>query len=108
MHPRCAGCETMCLAVPAKIIERDGDEAIVDLQGNSLRVSTILTPEAGCGDWVLVHAGFAIAQLDEADAQETWGYLRQAFPELAAEAGASETAADDRPTGGHGAGGTVA
>lgn len=69
----------MCLAVPGQIIEHRDDEATVDLQGNRLKVSMVLTPEAGVGDWVLVHAGFAITQLDEDEARETWDYLRQAF-----------------------------
>ncbi len=77
----------MCLAVPAKVVECNGDEAVVDLQGSTLRISRILTPEVVRGDWVLVHAGFAITRLDEADARETWDYLRQAFPELVGEAG---------------------
>jgi len=66
----------MCLAVPGKVMERDGDQAVVDLQGNRLTVSTMLTPEAGPGDWVLIHAGFAITQLEEKDALETWEYLQ--------------------------------
>ena len=83
----------MCLAVPGKVIERRDDEAVVDLQGNRLRVCTALTPEVAVGDWVLVHAGFAITQLDEADARETWDYLRQAFPDLAVEAADQEEGA---------------
>lgn len=75
----------MCLAVPARVIECHGDDATVDLQGNRLCVSRVLTPTAAAGDWVLVHAGFAITTLDEADALETWDYLR--------EAGAAGTAA---------------
>jgi hydrogenase expression/formation protein HypC len=74
----------MCLAVPAKVVECSDDEAVVDLQGSSLRISRILTPDAGPGDWVLVHAGFAITQLDETEARETWDYLREAFGEDAA------------------------
>ncbi len=69
----------MCLAVPAKVVACSGDEATVDLQGNTLQISRIMTPDAGVGDWVLVHAGFAIAQLDEAEALETWDYLKQAL-----------------------------
>lgn len=80
----------MCLAVPAKIIECDGDEAVVDLQGSSLKVSKVLTPEAVAGDWVLIHAGFAITQLDEAEARETWDYLRLALGDEALEAGAPD------------------
>jgi len=67
----------MCLAVPGRVVECRGDEAVVDFQGNTLTVSKVLTPEVAPGDWVLVHAGFAITQLDEADARETWDYLRQ-------------------------------
>ena len=71
----------------------DGDNAVVELQGSTLKISKVLTPEAGKGDWVLVHAGFAISQLGEAEARETWDYLRLALgdpPEGAqAEAGAS-------------------
>lgn len=69
----------MCLAVPGKVLARSGDEATVDLQGNQLRISTVLTPEVSPGDWVLIHAGFAISQLDEREALETWDYLRLAL-----------------------------
>ena len=72
----------MCLAVPGKVIECHDDEAVVDLQGNTLRVSKVLTPEAAIGDWVLIHAGFTIARLDEQEARETWDYLRQALGDV--------------------------
>jgi len=77
----------MCLAVPAQVIEKTGDDAVVDLQGNRLRISTALTPEVSIGDWVLVHAGFSITHLSEADARETWDYLRQALGDALTEAG---------------------
>jgi hydrogenase expression/formation protein HypC len=69
----------MCLAVPGKVIECRPDEAVVELQGNRMRVSTHLTPGAAIGDWLLIHAGFAIARLEEREALETWNYLSQAF-----------------------------
>ena len=69
----------MCLAVPGKIIELRDDEATADLQGNHMQISTTLTPTVGVGDWVLIHAGFAIAEIDEQDALETWEYLRAAY-----------------------------
>ena len=47
----------------------------------------MLTPEAEVGDWVLVHAGFAIARIDEQDALETWDYLEAAFGNAPAPAG---------------------
>jgi hydrogenase expression/formation protein HypC len=68
----------MCLAVPGQVIACQGDDATVELQGNTLQVSKILTPAAGPGDWVLVHAGFAITQISADEARETWDSLRQA------------------------------
>ena len=65
----------MCLAVPGKILERDGDAGVVDFQGSRVRVSLVLTPQSAVGEWVLVHAGFAINELAEADALQTWSYL---------------------------------
>lgn len=65
----------MCLAVPAKVIERRGDEAVVDLHDNRITISTLLTPEATEGQWVLVHAGFAIQTLDAAEAEQTFAVL---------------------------------
>jgi hydrogenase expression/formation protein HypC len=86
----------MCLAVPGKLIETAGDDGIVDLQGNHLRISTVLTPEARSGDWVLVHAGFAISEINEADALEIWSYLREmAQGEVLEEAGADVQEGDD-------------
>lgn len=61
----------MCLAIPAKVIEINGPMATVDIAGNSRQVGIILTPEAQPGDYVLVHAGFAIQIIDEKEAQET-------------------------------------
>lgn len=66
----------MCLAVPAQVVEVAGEQATVDLQGSRLCVHIVLTPDVRPGDWVLVHAGFSIATVDERDALETWDYLR--------------------------------
>jgi len=67
----------VCLAIPAKIESIEDDTATVSLGGTQARVVVSLTPQAKCGDWVLVHAGYAITVLDEADAQETFAILRQ-------------------------------
>lgn len=69
----------MCLAVPARILTREGDQAVADLQGNRLDISTALTPDVQVGDWVLIHAGFSITKLDEEEARQTWDYLQQAL-----------------------------
>ena len=68
----------MCLALPARIIEKQGDDAWVLLGDARLRVNLIMTPEVGVDDWVLVHAGFAIQQVTEDDARETWHVVEQA------------------------------
>jgi hydrogenase expression/formation protein HypC len=62
----------MCLAIPARVTERlEGDEAMVDLGGVRKRVSLALVPEAAVGDYVIVHAGYAISQLDPGEAAKT-------------------------------------
>jgi hydrogenase expression/formation protein HypC len=68
----------MCLAIPGQIVQQGvGGKATVDMHGNRFSVSTELVPEARVGDWVLVHAGFAITTISEADARETWALLEQ-------------------------------
>lgn len=62
----------MCLAVPARIIELEGDRAVVDAMGNRWKARTTLLPDARLGDVVLVHAGFAISTVDEEEAKKTW------------------------------------
>lgn len=62
----------MCLAVPARIVERfENDEATVDAGGVKKRVSVALVPEAAVGDYAVVHAGYAIGLLDPAEAAKT-------------------------------------
>ena len=61
----------MCLAVPAKIIELKGDDAIADCVGNHIQIKASLVPEVKLGDFVLIHAGFAITVLDEEEAKKT-------------------------------------
>jgi len=61
----------MCLAVPAKITEINGKKATVDMAGVVQQASIMLLPGAKVGDYVIVHAGFAIEKLDEAEALRT-------------------------------------
>jgi len=67
----------MCLALPARIEEKEELLAWVVVGEARMRVSLIMTPEAGVGDWVLVHAGFAIRQVAEHDALETWKIIEE-------------------------------
>ena len=67
----------MCLAIPARIVELDGDKAVVDAMGNCFKAKTTLLPEAKLGSLVLIHAGFAISLVDEEEAKETWRLIEQ-------------------------------
>ena len=67
----------MCLAVPARIVELDQDRAVVDAMGNRWAIRTTLLPDAKLEDIVLVHAGFAIATIDEEEARQTWDLFQQ-------------------------------
>jgi len=60
----------MCLAVPAKLISREGALGKAQVQGLRRDVSLMLLPEAKVGDYVLVHAGFAMQIIDEAAVKE--------------------------------------
>jgi len=61
----------MCLAVPGQIVSKADGMGEVDIRGNRLRAGLLLVPDADVGDWVLVHAGFAITKLRPEDAAET-------------------------------------
>ena len=67
----------MCLAVPAQIVEREDMLATVDVGGVQRQVSMLLLPEAQVGDYVLIHAGFAMQQIDEEEAKLTWSLLQE-------------------------------
>ena len=69
----------MCLAIPGKIIELDkkNQNATVDYGSGTKRKVNISLVEVNIGDYVLVHAGFAIQVLDEKEAQETLSLFRE-------------------------------
>jgi hydrogenase expression/formation protein HypC len=72
----------MCLAVPGKVIDIQGDDPLlrsarVSFAGVIKQVSLTCAPEAKVGDYVLVHVGLAISVIDEKEAEETFSYLRQ-------------------------------
>jgi hydrogenase expression/formation protein HypC len=67
----------MCLAVPAKIIDKKDQMAVVEVNRIQRQVSLMLLPEAGIGDFVLIHAGFAIQAIDEEEANLTNQLLRE-------------------------------
>jgi len=71
----------MCLGIPMKIISIDGSNVVAEVDGVKRSASLmILDEEVAVGDYVVVHAGFAISKLNEADALETLELMREAFP----------------------------
>jgi len=74
----------MCLAVPMKIIEIDGMNAIAEVKGVQTPVSIALTPDLKINDKVLIHAGFVIEKLDPEsakDIEETWDEYLESIKE---------------------------
>ena len=61
----------MCLAIPAKVLEKHGDKARVDFGEGTTREVNISLVDAKVGEYVIVHAGFAIEVMDEEEARET-------------------------------------
>jgi len=67
----------MCLAVPVRITSINGTEAEVKVGGTTKKASLWLTPEAKVGDYVLLHAGYAITIVNQAEAEETLALFRE-------------------------------
>lgn len=68
----------MCLAIPSKIVEINDDMATIDVAGVQRQASLLLIEEPSVGEWVIVHAGFAIKKIEESVARESLKYLREA------------------------------
>lgn len=69
--------KVMCLAVPVRVISKEGDAAETEIAGVRRLVSIALTPEVKVGDYVLLHTGYAIGIVDEAEAKETLKLLEE-------------------------------
>ena len=70
----------MCLGVPMKIISKEGDNVVAEVDGVQKEASVMLLgEEVAVGDYVIVHAGFAISRLDEEYAEETLRLMREVF-----------------------------
>jgi hydrogenase expression/formation protein HypC len=67
----------MCLAIPAKIENIEGNRAEVDIRGLKRKIGLQLMPDAKVGEFVLVHAGFAIQRIDPHEAEETYRLLEE-------------------------------
>ncbi|MBN2543344.1 HypC/HybG/HupF family hydrogenase formation chaperone [bacterium] len=67
----------MCLGIPVKIVEKKDTIGIADIGGVRREVDLRLLESIDVGDYVIMHAGFAIQKLDEKEAQETLGLINE-------------------------------
>lgn len=68
----------MCLAIPSKVIKIEGDMGTIDVEGVIREASLLLLEDVEIGDYVIVHAGFALHKINESEAKETLKVLREA------------------------------
>lgn len=71
----------MCLAIPAKIVQLDGENAVVDIQGVRRTAIVTFIKDPAIGDYVLLHAGFAIRKWSEEDVKEFYEIVNGPAPE---------------------------
>lgn len=67
----------MCLGIPARVLSVAGDTATVEVGGARREVSVILLDGVEIGEWVILHAGFAIQKLDPEEAEKTLALFRE-------------------------------
>lgn len=67
----------MCLAIPAKVISVDGSIALVSIEDVEYKASLLLLNDVQPGDYIMLHAGFAIEKVDAAEAAETLRLLNE-------------------------------
>jgi len=72
----------MCLAIPGKVVSLSGDDPLtrmgrIDFSGVVKPASLAFVPDVKVGDYVIVHVGFALSRVDEAEAQTVFKYLKQ-------------------------------
>jgi hydrogenase expression/formation protein HypC len=68
----------VCLAIPSKIVKIENGMGTIDVDGVQRTCSLLLVEDARVGDWVIVHAGFALHKIDEAAAMESLQILKEA------------------------------
>ncbi len=67
----------MCLAIPSKIVEITNNKAVIDVDGVRRECSLLMIEDPKIGDYVIVHAGFAIQKIDETAAMESLQLMRE-------------------------------
>lgn len=93
----------MCLGIPGKVVEKYEQDDLpmgkVEFGGIVKEACLVYTPEVEVGEYVLVHVGFALSRIDEAEAEQIFSYLREIDEAMKDEAMKNETA---ESTGGDG------
>ncbi len=69
----------MCLGIPMKIVEKNGNDAVAEAGGVRRNIRLDLLEDVDVGDYVLIHTGYAIERLDEEDALETLKLLDEVY-----------------------------
>jgi hydrogenase expression/formation protein HypC len=69
----------MCLGIPMKIVEMDGKNAVAEAGGIRKQIRLDLLADAAVGEYVLIHTGYAIERIDEAEALETLELIQQVY-----------------------------
>jgi hydrogenase expression/formation protein HypC len=69
----------MCLSLPARLTEREGDRGRADLDGNAVEVDLSLVPDASPGDYVILHAGYALEIYSEEEARQSLDAIEEAL-----------------------------
>jgi hydrogenase expression/formation protein HypC len=67
----------MCIGVPMQILEKKNGTGIVEINGVKREIGLMLLEDIDVGDWVIVHAGFAISKLEDEEAEETMDLLKE-------------------------------
>ena len=67
----------MCLAVPMKVVSKHGQAGIAEMSGIKRKVSFMMLPDVKIGEYIIVHAGFAIEKLDEKEANHRLQLLKE-------------------------------
>ena len=89
----------MCLAIPMRVVSIEGPRAVVEQSGARRTISVGLIDEVGVGDYVLVHAGYAITRVDEEEARRTLELIEQ-LARAGGGLGETEPAGDSVPNHG--------
>ncbi|HPZ08338.1 MAG TPA: HypC/HybG/HupF family hydrogenase formation chaperone [Candidatus Eremiobacteraeota bacterium] len=67
----------MCLAIPGKVLEINGDKGLIDISGMKVETFLNLLEDVKIGDYILIHAGFAIERLPEEEAMERFKLFKE-------------------------------